>query len=108
MISFEEAREIVAAINGPGWLAVHMYRTAPWGLENETHYLVYDGPWVMIYDQDSEEALDLHRPDDGHWNLVNKETGAYEPHQGPAEDGELFEFVGTPVGEPAPEGWRPF
>ena len=108
MISFEEARQIVVEINGPDWLAKYQYRTAPWGLENETHYLVYDGPWVLIYDQDSEEADNLRRPDDGHWSLVNKETGVYEPHQGPDENGDLFNFVGTPVGDPAPEGWRPF
>lgn len=106
MISFEEAREIVAAINSKFYRAKDMYRTAPWGYENETYYEVLDGPWIKFYgDPDSDEYWESRSPNDGEINLVNKETGEYVCLQGPGDDGKPQKFVGTPVGDGKPDWW---
>lgn len=106
MISFEEAREIVAASRSKFYRAKDMYRTAPWGYEDGEYYQVLDGPWIKFYgDPDSDEYWESRSPDDGQINLVNKVTGEYIAIQGPDENDISPTFAGTPVGEGKPDWW---
>lgn len=102
MITFEQARAIVAENRSNLYPAEANYQVATWGYENETHYQLFDGPYVKLYSPKSREAQKWITPDTSFAIIVNKETGEYQEVWGlePDDDRVTFELPNaTRVGE---------
>jgi hypothetical protein len=99
VVTFEQAREIVAAQRGPHYPPEADFQVAPWGWENSTHYQLVSGPYVMVFGARSAADLRFLYVEDGPWTTVDKVTGEYVEHWGLNEQGLPFELPDSvPVG----------
>lgn len=97
MITFDQARDIVAEHRSSSYPPEADYQVATWGWENSTEYLVVSGAYAMVYPARSGADREWLEDADGPYTTVNKVTGDYSEHWG-----EPFELAnGTPVGSPS-------
>jgi hypothetical protein len=99
VITFEEARTIVAAKRSSKYPAEAEFQVATWGWENSTEYQLISGPYAMVYAPRSDADERFIYLEDGPWTTVHKVTGEYTEHWGLDENGLPFELPdATPVG----------
>lgn len=88
MITFDQARQIVAEKMSPNFLPEAAFRVEPWGWENATHYQL---SWSLDRNHKT--------PTSGPFPVVNKTTGEYE-----GKSGKLYILPNsTPVGANHPD-----
>lgn len=99
MITFEEAREIVAANRGPKYPPAADFQVSTWGWENDEAYQLVAGPYAMVYQARNDADREWLEDEDGPFITVNKVTGEYVEHWGLSEDGLPFKLdASTPYG----------
>jgi hypothetical protein len=98
VITFDEAREVVAQAIGPDDPEAD-FEVAPWGWANDEVYVLLAGTHIAVYGPTSyEEALTL-QIDDTPALLVNKETGEFT---------QVYGLLGEPAApDLVPIGERP-
>lgn len=101
MITFEEARQIVADNRSADYPPAADFQVATWGWENADEYQLVSGPYAMVYPARNSADREWLEDSDGPFVTVNRVTGEYVEHRGLGEDGQPFRLEGaTPVGEP--------
>lgn len=81
MITFEQAKAIVAENRNPNFPPEAGYTVEDFGLENETHYQLFD-----YYNSKFPGAAAWVRPNDEFYITVNKTTGEYAEQETPLEN----------------------
>ncbi|AZF93389.1 immunity protein [Mycobacterium phage Centaur] len=94
MVTFDEARAIVAARRGPEYPEEAEFTVATWGYETATEWIIRAGSYPEVYGPRTPADFRLISTEDGPQITVNKETGEYRESYGIPDDEEL-----TPVGE---------
>jgi hypothetical protein len=99
LITFDDARAIVAANRGSEYPPEAEFQVATWGWENSSEYQLVSGPYVMVYGHRNDADLEFLYTADGPWTTVDKLTGEHTEHWGLNEEGLPFELPdATPVG----------
>ncbi|QFG04479.1 hypothetical protein SEA_JEEVES_3 [Mycobacterium phage Jeeves] len=104
MITFEEARDIVADNRASAYPLEADFQVAPWGWENEEFYQVLAGSYAEVYGRRNAADDEFIYVDDGPFITVNKTTGEYIETWGLDEEGLPPMLPGAvPVGTPRTE-----
>lgn len=99
MITFEEARAIVAANRASAYPPEAEFHVATWGWENAEYFLIRAGAYGEVYPPRSAADEAFLFLSDGPVITVNKATGEYEERYGLDENGLPFSLEdSTPVG----------
>lgn len=99
MITFEQARQIVADNRAGSFPPGADFQVATWGWENEDKYLIVSGAYASVYPPRNEEDEKYITPENGPVVTVDKSTGEYEEHWGSDEFGLPFSLPdSTPIG----------
>jgi hypothetical protein len=99
VITFEQARAIVAAKGSPHYPPEADFQVATWGWENSTHYQLVSGSYANVYGLRNEADEEFFYLGDSNCSTVDKLTGEYTEHGGLGADGLPFELPdAVPVG----------
>lgn len=87
MVTFDEARAIVAENRSSYYPAEADYQVAPWGYENADVWVIISGSYAEVFGPRNDEDLNYVYIEDGPCTTVDKLTGAYVEHWGTTEEG---------------------
>jgi hypothetical protein len=80
LITFEQARQIVADHRAAEYPPEADFQVATWGWENNEEFQLTSGPYPMVYGIRNDDDLKWLIPEDGPFVTVNKVTGEYVEH----------------------------
>lgn len=103
LISFDQARAIVASNRASAYPAEADFQVATWGWENSQFYQVIAGSYAEVYGRRNAADEEFIYVEDGPFITVSKTTGEYIETWGLDEEGLPPMLDGAmPIGEPPP------